>query len=279
MQWNEMQTAIAHRLTAVYDAGEAAAMARLLCAHYKKEKTGTAMVNASDKQALENAVAQLLQHKPLQYILGEAWFYKWPFRVNEAVLIPRPETEELVEWIVQEEVPRWPGTPRVLDVGTGSGCIAIALQLEWNAAAVTAVDVSDAALEVAAENAKTLGATVQLLPCNFANTRAWHELGYFEVMVSNPPYIAQSEAHGLDAQVVQYEPHTALFVPDDDPLLFYRLLAGFGKEHLVPGGSIYVELNQRLAEATRAVFEDAGYASVELKKDMSGNFRMLRARL
>lgn len=279
MQWNEMRTSLTHRLQQVYDAAEAAAIVRLLGERVGTHEAADATVSSEQEHRLNAAMEQLLQLRPLQYVLGEAWFYKSAFWVNEQVLIPRPETEELVEWVLKEEVSRWKARPRVLDVGTGSGCIALSLQQEWNLADITALDVSPAALQVAMHNAKTRNATIQFLEFDFANTTTWQQLGFFEVIVSNPPYIAQKEANSLAPQVVQYEPHTALFVPDTDPLLFYRLLAQFGKTHLVPNGAVYVEINQRFGNETADLFRAAGYKTVILKKDISGNDRMVCARL
>lgn len=262
----------------VYNAAEAAAIVRLLCERVGTNEAADASVSSEQEHRLNAAMEQLLQLRPLQYVLNEAWFYKSAFWVNNQVLIPRPETEELVEWVLEEEVRRWKTVPRVLDVGTGSGCIAISLKLEWPKAAVTAIDVSTTALEVAAANAKKHNTQVQFAAYDFTNTTTWQQLDLFEVVVSNPPYIAEDEAHSLAPQVVQHEPHTALFVRDSDPLLFYRLLAEFGKTHLVPGGAVYVEINQRLGNETAELFREAGYQKVVLKKDISGNNRMVCAR-
>lgn len=214
---------------------------------------------------------KLLQATPLQYVLGRAEFLGREFHVNPAVLIPRPETEELVEWILAEEKPA-----SILDIGTGSGCISVSLALGLPQAIVTAIDVSPEALEVARGNARALGAEVVFQRCNFLKEAEREALPVYDVIVSNPPYIPTSEAGSLHRNVRDFEPGTALFVPDGDPLLFYRLIAVFGQTHLNTGGSIYCELHQNYAEEARHMFLESGYSTVELKIDAFGNARMIR---
>jgi len=235
-------------------------------------------ISKSTSEELNKALIQVIDHKPIQYILGEGWFYNMKLKVNENVLIPRPETEELVEWIVTTATHQAPAIT-ILDIGTGSGCISIALKKQMHAANITAIDVSKGALDVAAENALTHKTQIQFLEFDFLNESNWKNLPQFDMIVSNPPYIPIKEKDGLDKNVTDYEPHTALFVPDNEPLLFYKKIAGFGKEHLNYNGKIFVETHVDYAEQTLELFKASNYNYVDLKKDMYGRDRMIMARL
>ena len=220
---------------------------------------------------------ELLTHRPVQYVLGEAWFAGMKFFVNESVLIPRPETEELVEWI--EEV--WSlefGVWSLLDIGTGSGCIPIAVKKKLPGGSVSSIDVSVEALQVAKQNADTLGADIDFLVFDFLNEALWDSLPVFDVIVSNPPYIKQSEEKNMAKNVLDFEPLIALFVPDEDALLFYRKIAAFAKSHLTKQGMIFLEINEALGKDVVALFENDGYV-VELKKDLQGRDRMVKVKL
>lgn len=233
------------------------------------------LLNPDQQQRWEQAKIQLLEGTPLQYVTGVQWFLGMPFLVNQHVLIPRPETEELVQWIATDQ--RGKAAPEILDIGTGSGCIPIALKHKLPAAVVTCCDISDTALQVAKENAVRLGATIDFHLLDFLNEETWATLGTYDVIVSNPPYIPFSEKETLDKNVRDFEPHTALFVPSDDALLFYRRMAVFGKTHLRPEGAIYCELHRDFAVETKNLFAAMGYDNLELRKDMDGNLRMLKA--
>jgi len=217
--------------------------------------------------------SELNAGRPLQYVLGEAPFLGRMFRVDENVLIPRPETEELVEWVVADGQPA-----SILDIGTGSGCIAVSLKLGLPAADITALDLSAGALAVAEANAQALHARVRFRQQDFLDEAGWPALPQYEVIISNPPYIPDAERAGLDSHVREHEPGSALFVPDADPLLFYRAIAVFGQRHLLPGGAIYCELHRDFAVATHDMFRDAGYSYVHLREDLHGAPRMLRVR-
>lgn len=222
----------------------------------------------------DNAIVRLLNGEPLQYITGVQWFFGKPFQVNTSVLIPRPETEELVQWVIDEWQDKNDLT--ILDIGTGSGCIPISLKLKLPAASIAAIDVSKSALTVALQNAQQHQAEIFFLEMDFLKEDQWEKLGQFDIIVSNPPYIPEQERDTLERNVRDFEPGTALFVPDTDALLFYRHIARFAKEHLSPDGAVYCELHRDYAQATQAMFEAMSYKTT-LRKDMHGNDRMLRA--
>jgi release factor glutamine methyltransferase len=226
-------------------------------------------------QLLAACKDKLAAGMPMQYVLGYAWFMGRRFIVNEHVLIPRPETEELVQWIADDYKET---DPAILDIGTGSGCIPVSLKLLLSKAKVSAIDVSAEALEVARTNAKSLDADVVFQQMNFLDTGAWESLPQYDVIVSNPPYIPETERLTLAAHVREYEPGLALFVPGDDALLFYRHIAEFGMMHLLQEGSIYCELHVDYATATEELFKSMGYSFTELRADMHGNLRMLKAK-
>ncbi|HRP58341.1 peptide chain release factor N(5)-glutamine methyltransferase [Agriterribacter sp.] len=243
----------------------------------------------------------LLQHRPIQYVLGEAWFYGMPLFVDEHVLIPRPETEELVEWMVKDEKEfqvsgyrlqvsgyrsqvtgyRLQGTgerPAILDIGTGSGCMAIALKKNIPESEVYAIDVSSEALAVAQQNAKNLQADIRFLQVDFLNTAHRNALPLFDIIASNPPYIPVKDKKEMHKNVLDHEPHTALFVEDNDPLLFYSAIAAFATLHLRAGGSIYTEIHETMGEAVKHVFTQQGFEDTVIRKDMQGKDRMVKTR-
>lgn len=226
---------------------------------------------------LQQILAELQTHRPVQYVLGEAWFAGMRFFVNESVLIPRPETEELVEWIVTEcgRQNREHSTLSILDIGSGSGCIPIVLKKKLPNARVTSIDISEPALAVARKNAATLNADIHCQQFNFLDESSWPELPVFDIIVSNPPYIKQSEQSSMAKHVLDFEPSLALFVPDKDALVFYRKIAAFGKTHLNKGGAIYVEINEALGKETVSLYEQEGYTT-ELRKDLQGKDRMIK---
>jgi release factor glutamine methyltransferase len=215
----------------------------------------------------------LLQHKPIQYVLGETWFYNMKLKINEHVLIPRPETEELVQLLLNESSY---GTVKVLDIGTGSGCIAVAVKKNMPDAIVTAIDVSDDALLVAKENAANQNTEIQFLQVDFLDEKQWTTLPKFDIIISNPPYIPVNEKEQLDINVTAFEPHQALFVPDNSPLLFYKKIAEFASTHLNPSGKIFMETHEDFASQTASLFLQ-DYKQVTVKKDIFGKERMVVA--
>ena len=233
-------------------------------------------ISDSNKLLLKKMTEELLAHRPIQYVLGEAWFLKQSFFVNESVLIPRPETEELVDWIVTENAEML--GVRILDIGTGSGCIPITLKKQILASEIVSVDISTEAIAVATKNAIDLGASVRFLSMDFLNEQHWNDLPEIDIIVSNPPYIKLAEKTSMAQHVLDYEPSVALFVPDNDALIFYRAIAKFGKTHLSDNGCIYFEINESLGTETMDLLASSGYYC-QLKKDMQGKDRMIKAQL
>jgi release factor glutamine methyltransferase len=217
---------------------------------------------------------RLQQFEPIQYIIGEARFLGRTFRVTPDVLIPRPETEELVEWILEEISP----TARILDIGTGSGCIAVSLSKELPDATVEAWDVSDAALNVARGNSERLQAEVRFTRCDILGNIPKPESRY-DFIVSNPPYVTESEKPAMEPNVLQWEPAVALFVPDADPLLFYRRMAVAGHGLLRPGGRLCFEINRSFGSQTVEMLYGEGYRNIILRKDISHNDRFILAQI
>ena len=227
------------------------------------------------KEKLTSAAKRLLQHEPVQYVLSESWFCGMKFYVDKNVLIPRPETEELIEWIISNL--KFPFDKlKILDIGSGSGCIAIALKRKLRKAEVWSCDISTAALNVAKKNAEALNADVKFIHLDFLNAKDRESLPLFDIIVSNPPYVPEKDKEQMNPNVLNYEPHVALFVPDNDPLKFYKAIADFGKQHLDRKGNIFLELHDDYAKATEGLFKIENYITA-MKKDIAGKNRMLLA--
>jgi release factor glutamine methyltransferase len=233
----------------------------------------------SEIQKTEAIISQLLTGKPFQYITEEAWFYKYLFKLNSSVLIPRPETEELIEWICRDiwDSGKWKYSNSILDIGTGSGCIPISIKKERPTDIITGIDISEDALKIAKDNASNLKADIKFIQLDFLEDSQWNALEQYDYIISNPPYIPLNEKESLSLNVRSFEPHIALFVPNENPLLFYEKIAAFGNTHLMPGGCIFVEMHYQYAKETKQLFEETGYENVEIRKDISGNERMLKA--
>lgn len=269
-----------NELQQIYDAQEAAAIAHEVLYHISGlDKMQRLMRKEEEMPAIQEAQLQsmqasLLTGKPMQYVLETGWFMGRAFYVNENVLIPRPETEELVQWIIDDAAKNT--FLQVLDIGTGTGCIPVSLKLAIPQAKITGCDISAGALAVAQKNAVAVEADVDFLQLDFLSSER-NALAAYDIIVSNPPYIPDSWRAGMHSNVKDHEPALALFVPDKDPLLFYKAIADFGHHHLRNNGTIYCELHADHATETKDMFIAAGYSRTELRKDMHGNLRMLKA--
>ena len=230
-------------------------------------------ISESELLRVHFGVKDLLKNKPIQYIIGNAEFYGLNFKVNSKVLIPRPETEELVEMVIKnipENEPR-----KVLDVGTGSGCIAIAIKKLRPLCDILAIDISEFALEMAQQNAVLNNVQVQFKKVDFLKKNQVQLLPKFDIVVSNPPYVRNSEKLMMKKNVLDYEPLLALFVDDDNPLIFYEALASFCETNLQAGGMLFAEINQYLSAETEQLFTGHGFKNVNIEKDLFGNDRFL----
>lgn len=221
---------------------------------------------------LYSTIERLKKHEPIQYILGHCDFCGHTFKVTPDTLIPRPETSELVEWIAEEQKG---SKVNILDIGTGSGCIAISLSCKLPGCNIAAWDISSGALAVAEENNRSNGSEVTFSQVDILAYQPQCEM--FDIIVSNPPYIKENERKSMEANVLDWEPHTALFVPDNDPLLFYRAIAEKALVMLTPAGALYFEINRAHGAETVGMLKSLGYRKTELRKDLAGNDRMIKA--
>lgn len=278
MKLKEYRNYFIEKLTPLYDSMEAESFFTITLEELKGWKRVDLALHpdavlSSDEIAKWNGILALLEEqKPIQYILGKAHFYGLEFEVNENTLIPRPETEELVEWIISENEHK--GKTAILDIGTGSGCIAISLAKNLPDASVSAIDVSEQALVVAKRNANRNETNVSFIIQNILAAETLPQT--FDIIVSNPPYVRNLEKVEIKENVLQYEPHLALFVEDNDALLFYRKIALLAKENLASNGKLYFEINQYLGIEMIEMLENFGYRDIVLKKDIYGNDRMIR---
>lgn len=232
--------------------------------------------STEERQNWKNIIARLKQHEPIQYVLGEAWFDGQCFEVNRHTLIPRPETAELVAWVASDWLSA-PQPPHILDIGTGSGCIAITLATRLPDARVEAWDLSAEALEVARRNNERLHTRVRFACQDILQASATEPA--YDLIVSNPPYITEAERADMEANVLDWEPPSALFVSNEDPLVFYRAIARFGRKALRNNGKLYVEINRAYGQAIVRLLTQLGYRDITLRKDYKGNDRMIKATL
>lgn len=233
-------------------------------------------ISPANLAQITEIVNRLIQFEPIQYILGETEFYGLPLKVNAAVLIPRPETEELVDWIINNNPPK---NPIILDIGTGSGCIPIALSKKLPGASVDGWDISGEALMVAKENAELNQVKVNFIDADVLSQGYPAQPQKYDIIVSNPPYVTVSEQLSMLKNVIDYEPHIALFVPDTDPLLFYRAIADIAINQLKPGGKLYFEINEQFGNETADLLSSKGFKNIIVRKDINGKERMLKAEL
>ena len=283
MTMQEATYYLLNKIRSICSEGEASQITDWVMEHLTGSKKAERMIykneTITDKEEtqLRQYTERLLEHEPVQYVLSEAWFCGFRFYVDKTVLIPRPETEELVEWIISNC--KFPVDElKILDIGSGSGCIPISLKRRIRKAEVWGCDISEEALAVARKNADTLGTDVNFVLLDFLNEEQRNQLPSFDIIVSNPPYVPAKDKQAMQQNVLNYEPHTALFVPDNDPLVFYNAMAEFGKTHLNRSGSIYCEIHEDLGEPVTKLFHSHGYTS-ELKKDMQQKDRMIKSGL
>lgn len=273
----EMSRSLQAKLSPIYGAGEAKAMTRLIF-HSLKGWSLTDMVIHEDNplsdyiiEKINGITLRLLNHEPIQYILGEAYFYGMNLKVDRNTLIPRPETEQLVDIIVKDN--NLPDL-KVLDIATGSGAIAIALARNLKFPEVSALDISESALRIARENADSLHANVDFFHADIFTFMPGNNS--LDIIVSNPPYIDESEKSGMDRNVLDYEPHSALFVPDENPLIFYSRIAEIAKTALKPEGKLYLEINPRHAAELETLLKSESFANISIIKDINNRQRFIK---
>ncbi|MCD7932318.1 MAG: peptide chain release factor N(5)-glutamine methyltransferase [Tannerellaceae bacterium] len=273
---------IRQTLQSVYSAGEARSLANIVVCHvtglspYQLLSGKDRELSTIEKEKMREITERLKNREPIQYIIGECEFYGLKFRVNPSTLIPRPETEELVEEIIRDHT----NSPKqILDIGTGSGCIAVSLAKKLPGAKVQTIDISPDALATAIQNAQDNNVEVAFSQADILNERNYCTVlrGTYDIIVSNPPYVTEQEKGSMEKNVLDHEPHTALFVKDQDPLLFYREIAKAGLKLLRPDGRLYFEINRQYGKETVSLLENMGYRNVIVKQDLSGNDRIVKA--
>lgn len=272
-------THISDRLNGLYGSRELESVSIALCTEYMGISQTTyylkeqVELTSAEQEKLDDALNRLSQGEPLQYIVGYTPFCGLHFILNKSVLIPRPETAELVDWVAQYAC----SGATVLDIGTGSGCIAISLAKRISGSVVDACDVSSEALETASANNKFNGTSVTFYKRNILTERESDKS--YDVIVSNPPYITEEEKADMESNVLDYEPHLALFVNSSDPLLFYKAIADFGKQNLNKGGALFFEINPLYATDMVDMLAEKGYSGIELRRDIYGKDRMIKANI
>jgi len=285
MQWktnrlNDLRKQYAAELTQYYNKNEAEALVSLLIKFFFGSSrielafNPAKRLSESEMLKLHFAIRDLKKFKPVQYIIGEVEFLDFRFKVNEYVLIPRPETEEMVSHIVKSETN---SNLRIFDIGTGTGCIAITLQKKLDHAKVSAVDFSNEILSLAKENAVLNHAQVEFQMLDILNPTENVEMEDQDIIVSNPPYVTNIEKNRMKKNVLLYEPHQALFVPDEDPLLFYKAILTFAQKHLKSNGRLYFEINEKMGSEVKKILEKNNYQEVTIYRDINGKDRFVRA--
>jgi release factor glutamine methyltransferase len=280
MTFSDLEKQFSAELSDIYAREEAAMLCflsvqhRFMCTKASYLLNKQEVISDADKTHFLDILGQLKTSKPIQYILGETDFYGRTFRVNPAVLIPRPETEELVKWVVETVSTK---NPSLLDIGTGSGCIAISLKIEIPEAEVFAIDISADALALAQQNATFHKAPVTFIEKDVLHMHPRDLTTNFDALVSNPPYIALAEKELMKANVFANEPHVALFVPDTNPLIFYDRIAALAQEKLKHGGFLFFEINERFGKEVLELLVKKGFKHLELRQDLSGKDRIVKA--
>jgi release factor glutamine methyltransferase len=283
MQWKtnkltDLKKQYLNDLLPLYEKREAESLLAILVQHFFGLSRASLLAKSdfrlseSEMLQLHFAVKELKKYRPVQYIIGETEFFGLNIKVNDAVLIPRPETEELIQLIVANEKKQG---LHILDIGTGSGCIAIALAKSLSKAQLTGIDISTAALELASENCAVHAVDILLMEMNILDRKTWNATTQYELIVSNPPYVTHAERSRMQENVLGYEPHQALFVPDDKPLLFYESIFEFSMNHLKKKGRFYVEINETKANAIAEMADARGFIDVIIHKDIHGKNRFV----
>lgn len=267
-------------LNDIYPSLEIESFYKILLQHFKISQIDIALNPATELKAdelkfMDEAIIQLKKEIPIQYIIGETEFFGLTFKVNKNVLIPRPETEELVQWIINDFKNNQQKKLTILDIGTGSGCIAISLAKNLPQAKVFAIDVSEEALKVARENAHLNNVSIEFLKINILEEQKLSE--QFDIIVSNPPYVRLQEQHQMKKNVLDFEPEIALFVDDENPLIFYDKMASLAKNYLTKNGQLYFEINQYLGTEMIELLKKYDFKTIELKKDFYEVDRMIKA--
>ncbi|MHB8206886.1 peptide chain release factor N(5)-glutamine methyltransferase [Mucilaginibacter sp.] len=235
-------------------------------------------ITIEQAERLNTILTRLQTGEPVQYLLGHTEFYGLPFKVNPSVLIPRPETEELVDWALTSVGSCKLAVSNILDIGTGSGCIAISLKKNLPNTSVSAIDISSGALETAKQNADLNEVKVDFIQDDILNSKISGQGNEkVEVIISNPPYVTLYDKTQMHTNVTDFEPHSALFVPEDDPLIFYKAIADFALNNLIDNGLLFLEINESLGDETVDLLQTKGFRNIELRKDMSGRDRMVKA--
>lgn len=281
---NQIRIQITNSLVPIYGENESGQMVRILFDHFCGI-SGASLALQKNKilpqeqyDKLLEALKQLMVHVPIQYITGESWFYNLSLEVNPSVLIPRPETEELVDLIVFE-ANHLPANEeyRFLDIGTGSGCIPVAFKKSFPGWNVSACDISEDALRVAGRNAEHSGTQIEFFGADILRWKEWQDVRSYQIIVSNPPYVCEREKVQMELNVLENEPAIALFVPDNDPLIFYRAIAEFAASCLVQHGRLYLEINENFGPETVILLESFGFSDIKLLKDFRGKNRFVIA--
>jgi len=278
MNFKQLEQYFIDEITSPYGEDEARQLFFMVTEHLTGWNRGQQVINinhlltAEQETAYQNILAELKQERPLQHILSESWFYGLKFKVTPAVLIPRPETEELVDWILHTAITVKIEIKKLLDIGTGSGCIAISLKKNMALIEVNALDISEEALAVARENAISNGTDINFIHSDILTYNS--EVKY-DLIVSNPPYITEEERGDMHRNVLDYEPHLALFVSNENPLLFYKHIADFAIRQLNPKGKLFFEINEYLGKETTEMLNLKGFKNIILRKDMQGKDRMI----
>ena len=281
MTLKDLNNTLYLELSKVYSENETKSLVHQIFVHvlnfsrFQLSLNSSKQVELKDEIKIKNIVHELKEYKPIQYILGYTEFYNCKLKVNNHVLIPRPESEELIDWILKNKT--W-DHPNILDMGTGSGCLAIALSRHIHNSITTGLDISPEALEIARQNAELNNVKIKFIQYDMLTGTGSLEPGKFHLIVSNPPYVLESEKEHMQANVLNWEPDSALFVPDSNPLLFYKKIIASSYRLLAPGGYLFLEINENFPDEIKQLFQENHFADVIIAKDLSEKYRMAKGK-